>query len=81
MNYGAGDVGTNRAYNADYNANTNASFIRINYPQMRAEPNVVTYGSSQTPSTADYSSNGLLQILKDGSVNWRIYDVIVESEL
>ena len=80
MNYGAGDVGTNRAYSADYNGNTNASFIRLYYPQMREEPDTVTYGKSFTPSTADYSSNGLLQLLAS-SVNWRIWDVLLESEL
>jgi hypothetical protein len=81
MVYGAGDVPTNRAYNADYNGGTNMSFIRMHYTKMRAEPDTVTYGASTTPSTTDYSSNGLLQLYKDGSVNWRIYDVLLESEL
>ena len=81
MNYGAGDVGTNRLLNADYNGNTNMSFVRISYPQMREEPNVVTYGTSSTPSATDYSSNGLLQLYHTSSVNWRIYDVLLESEL
>jgi len=79
MNYGAGDVGTNRAYNADYNAAT-MSFVRLYYPQMRTEPDTVTYGTSTTVNSTDYSSNGLLQLFAS-SVNWRIYDVILESEL
>jgi hypothetical protein len=53
----------------------------MHYTKMRAEPDTVTYGASTTPSTTDYSSNGLLQLYKDGSVNWRIYDVLLESEL
>ena len=78
MNYGAGDVGTNRAYNADYTGGF--SFVRLNYPQMRAEPDTVTYGTSTTVDGSDYSSNGLLQLLAS-SANWRIYDVLLESEL
>jgi len=81
MNYGSGDVATNRAYNADYNGGTNMSFVRIYYPQMRADPDSVTYGSNATPSSTDYSSNGLLQLYVTNSVNWRIYDVLLESEL
>ena len=76
----AGDVSDNRAYNADYNGGTNMSFIRMHYTKMRAEPNV-TYGSSATASTTDYSSNGFLQLYITNSVNWRIYDVLLESEL
>ena len=78
MNYGAGDVGTNRAYNADYTGGL--SFVRLNYPQMRTEPDTVTYGTSTTVDASDYSSNGLLQLLASSS-NWRIYDVLLESEL
>jgi len=78
MNYGAGDVGTNRAYNAEYTGSY--TFVRLNYPQMRTEPDTVTYGTSATVDSSDYSSNGLLQLLSS-SANWRIYDVILESEL
>jgi len=78
MNYGAGDVGTNRAYNAEYTGGY--SFVRLNYPQMREEPDTVTYGTSVTPTASDWSSNGLLQ-LQGLSSNWRIYDVLLESEL
>jgi hypothetical protein len=78
MNYGAGDVGTNRAYNAEYTGSY--TFVRLYYPQMRTEPDTVTYGTSATVDASDYSSNGLLQLLASSS-NWRIYDVIVESEL
>ena len=76
MNYGAGDVGTNRAYNAEYTGSY--TFVRLYYPQMRTEP-TATYGTSATVDASDYSSNGLLQIVATG--NWRIYDVLVESEL
>jgi len=47
---------------------------------MRADPDSVTYGTSATVAGSDYSSNGLLQILAT-SANWRIYDVLLESEL
>ena len=77
MNYGAGDVGTNRAYNAEYTGSY--TFVRLYYPQMRTEP-TATYGTSATVDASDYSSNGLLQLLAS-SANWRIYDVLVESEL
>jgi len=78
MNYGAGDVGTNRAYNSEYTASY--TFVRLYYPQMRTEPDTVTYGTSATVNSSDYSSNGLLQLLAT-SGNWRIYDVLLESEL
>ena len=78
MDYGAGDVNKNRAYNADYTGGY--SFVRLNYPQMRTEPDTVTYGTSATVDASDYSSNGLLQLLAS-SANWRIYDVLLESEL
>jgi len=77
MNYGAGDVGTNRAYNSAYTGSY--SFVRLYYPQMRTEP-TATYGTSTTVDGSDFSSNGLLQLLASSS-NWRIYDVILESEL
>ena len=79
MHYGAGDVTGNGLYNADYNGNTNMSFIRMGYTQMRENPNI-TYGSNATVQT-DYSSNGLIQFFLGSSVNWRIYDVLLESEL
>lgn len=79
MNYGAGDADGNRLYNADYNGGNNMSFVRMGHTRMRQKPSV-TYGTSQTIGY-DYSANNLIQFFKDGSVNWRIYEVLLESEL
>jgi len=78
MDYGAGDTNSNRLYNSDY-ANVHG-MARMGYPRMRAEPSL-TYSSVGFSIHADYSSNGLIQLMASGDTNFRIYDILAEAEL
>jgi hypothetical protein len=78
LEYGTGDTGSNRCYNADYAGNN--GFVTMSYPKMREKPDL-TYSIANGTISSDFSSNGYIQLMDAGDSNFYIYDVIAESEL
>ena len=78
LQYGSGDISSNRIYNSNY-ADTHG-FVNQSIPRMRAEP-TITYSIANGTIASDYSSNDRIQMIDSGDNNFYIYDVICEAEI
>ena len=78
LQYGTGDIASNRIYNHDYAGGN--GFVVQSIPRMLAEP-TITYSISGGTISADYSSNDRIAMYDAGDNNFYIYDVLCEAEI
>ena len=78
LQYGTGDIASNRIYNLNY-ANDHG-FAVSSIPRMRTEPSI-TYSIDGGTISGDYSSNDRIQMVVTNDNNFRIYDVLCDAEL